>query len=68
MGQNSIAAALGINSHVKGAKGNWLVCAEWVDDGGWKVNTVESVKVDGKIIKEDTFYKVKDGKFVEAYD
>lgn len=66
MGNNSIASAIGINSRVKGAKGNWIVCAEWVDDAGWKVKTVKTVKVDGKRIKENTWYMVKDGKFVEV--
>ena len=67
LGKNSIASAIGINCHVKGAVGNWIVCAEWVNsEDGWKVKGVESVKVDGKKIKADTWYYVKNGKFVEV--
>ena len=60
-GNNSIAAALGINSVVKGAIGVWLVCAEY-EDG--KLVCVKTAVVDGKGIKPDTWYAVKDGEFV----
>ena len=47
----------------KGSQGNWIVCAEWVK--GVPVS-VKSTKVDGKKIKADTWYQLRDGKFVEV--
>jgi hypothetical protein len=66
-GKESIALAMGIKSRAKGAKGCWIVLAEWErdDNGDWHIKTVKSCKVDGKRIKADTFYMLQDGKFVE---
>ena len=69
MGPNSIASAIGINSAARGAIGNWIVVAEWLQnktDYSWAVKSVKTTKVDGKRIKADTFYKLVGGKFVEA--
>jgi len=63
-GKNSIACAIGRNSHAKSVKGNWLVLSEY--DKGYNVICVKTVKVDGKKIKADTWYTLKNGKFVEA--
>jgi hypothetical protein len=62
-GKECIAASLGIAGQAKGIKGNWLVLAEWVDG---KIKSMGIAIVDGKKIKADTFYALKDGKFVEA--
>ena len=32
----------------------------------WHIKEVKSAKVDGKKIKADTFYQLKDGEFVEV--
>jgi hypothetical protein len=64
-GDESIAAAIGREATAKAAKGNWIVLAEYEPDSA-KVRTVKTVKVDGKKIKADTFYKLKKGKFVIA--
>ena len=41
--------------------------AEWkADENGYKLVCARMHKVDGKIIKPDTFYKLKGGKFVEV--
>ena len=53
----------------KGAKGNWLVLAEWVysDKKNCYISKcVKSKKIDGEIIKEDTFYRLVNGEFVEV--
>jgi hypothetical protein len=67
-GENSVAMASGIEGKAAGSLGCWIVLAEWRRDknGGWKIKEVKSVQVDGKKIKPDTFYMLKDGDFVEA--
>jgi hypothetical protein len=66
-GDNSIAFTTGIDGRVAGKKGIWLVASEWKEtDGKWHRVRVKTVRVDGKKIKEDTFYKIVKGKWVEA--
>jgi len=67
-GEESIAVAAGIDSKAKGALGCFIVLAEWYkdDDGNYHIKHVKSRKVDGKLIKPDTFYMLKNGKFVEV--
>jgi hypothetical protein len=60
---NAAAIALGPNSKVKAPAGCWLVCAEWKSD---RLSTIKSACVDGKKIKADTWYTVKDGKWKVA--
>lgn len=66
-GKDSIALAFGIKSKAKGALGCYIVLAEWTenDDGERELKTVKCHKVDGKAIKPDTWYMLKDGKFKE---
>jgi hypothetical protein len=63
-GEYSICAAIGINSQAKGIKGTWIVLAEY--DNNNIVKCVKSVKIDGKKILVDTYYKLQGGKFVKA--
>ena len=66
-GKESIAMATGMKGKAKGNKSCWLVLAEWEErKDGWHIKDVKSVAVDGKKIKEDTFYTLKGGKFVEV--
>ena len=66
-GREAIAMATGIEGKAKGKKSCWLVLAEWEErKDGWHIKDVKSVAVDGKKIKEDTFYTLKGGKFVEV--
>lgn len=66
-GKESIALATGIKSKAKGKIGCFIVLAEWKEiDNEYHIVDVKSAKVDGKNIKEDTFYTLKDGKFVEV--
>ena len=66
-GREAIAMATGIEGKAKGKKSCWLVLAEWEErKDGWHIKDVKSVAVDGKKIKEDTFYTLKGGNFVEV--
>ncbi|MBQ6765327.1 MAG: hypothetical protein IJP45_09130 [Paludibacteraceae bacterium] len=47
----------------KASKGSWIVLAEY--DANYKIKKVVSKQVDGKKILPDTWYKLKEGKFVE---
>ena len=69
-GKDSVALAWGIGSKAKAALGSYIALAEWVEDenGGYKLKCAKMHKVDGKTIKPDTFYKLKDGKFVEVVE
>jgi hypothetical protein len=57
------AIALGKNSKASAPIGGWLVISEWKLN---KMISVKSIKVDGKKIKENVFYTVKNGKFIKA--
>ena len=53
----------------RGKKGSWITLSEWKWDDKKKRNVpvcVKTKKIDDKTIKEDTFYKLKDGKFVKV--
>ena len=66
-GKESIALATGIDSKAKGKIGCFIVLAEWKENNyEYHLIDVKSAKVDGENIKEDTFYMLKDGKFVEV--
>ena len=68
-GKDSVALAWGIESKAKAALGSYIVLAEWIPDkkeGGYKIKGAKMHKVDGKVIKPDTFYMLKGGKFVEV--
>lgn len=67
-GKQSIAIATGDNGKAKGIKGSWLVLTETEqqDDGTCIVKEVKAFKVDGKKIKPNTFYILKDGEAVKT--
>ena len=67
-GKESVAVVTGRESKAKGALGCWLVLTE---RGEWNGETcpilgIKAVKVDGKKIKADTFYWLKDGEVKEC--
>ena len=69
-GENSVIAAIGIGSRIKASLGSWITLAEY---GEWNgkctpVLCVKSAQIDGKKLKPDTWYTIKDGEFVEAED
>ena len=65
-GKESIAIATGCHSKAKGAIGCYLVLAEWKEDEELHIVDVKSVKVDGDLIKPNTFYKLENGEFKEV--
>src|SRR5574344_613037 len=65
--ETAIAVAWGYKAKASGVKGSYIVCAEWENvSGRWELKGAKMIKVDGKKIKENTFYRLVDGKFVEA--
>ena len=47
--------------------GSWITLAEWKDvDGEYAPVCVKTERVDGERIKEDVWYKLIGGEFVEA--
>ncbi len=68
-GKESCAIALGIEGKAKGEKGCWLTLAEWKNiDGEWHRIAVKTRKVDGKNIKANTFYMLKNGMFCKVQE
>ena len=63
-GNNAVVAAIGIDSKIKAKKGSWITLAEYDED--LKPVCVRSAQIDGKSLKEDVFYRLKGGEFVEA--
>ena len=65
-GKDSIAIVTGKDSKAKGSIGCWIVLTE---RGDWNGNTypikeVKAVKVDGGLIKPDTYYKLDNGEII----
>ena len=63
-GKDSIAVANGYKSKARGAIGCYIVLTEYDDDGNMLL--AKMAKVDGAVIKENTWYTLKNGEFVEA--
>ena len=69
-GNRSVAVAWGRDSKAKAVKGSYIVLAEYGKWNGkeYPLLHAKMKKVDGKKIKADTFYRLKDGKFVEVVE
>ena len=68
-GEDAVIMCAGSRSKAKGKKGSWITLAEWVKDeekGRYVPVCVKTERVDGEKIKEDTYYTLKNGEFVEA--
>lgn len=63
-GKKSIGTNIGVHGIIKGKKGCWITLAEY--DDNYNIKCVKSKKIDGKNLKEDTWYTLKNGKFVEV--
>lgn len=63
-GANSVAAAIGENSMVSASLGSWIVLAEY--DEYLKPLCVRAAQIDGKKLKPNVFYTLKNGEFVEV--
>ena len=68
-GKGSVALSVGRNTRAKGSIGSWLVLTQCHHDDTVKedfIDLVKVAKVDGKHIKADTWYTLKEGEFVLA--
>ena len=67
-GENAVICCAGSQSKVKAKKGSWITLSEWEYNKEKKLLVPKCVKtefVDGERIKEDTWYILADGEFVE---
>ena len=65
-GDYSVIMCAGGKSKAKAKKGSWITLSEWKIDGEYVPVCVKTEQVDGERIKEDTWYELKDGVFVET--
>ena len=67
-GDSAVVMCAGNGSIAKAKKGSWITLAEWKEnaEGKWIPVNVVTVQVDGEKIKEDTYYKLENGEFVEV--
>nr|DAE80987.1 MAG TPA: hypothetical protein [Bacteriophage sp.] len=64
IGEQCIAVAWGQNSLAKGTLGNWIVVSERGNSGD--IFDAKLARVDGEIIKPDTWYTLRRGEIVEV--
>ena len=70
-GEDSVIMCAGNSSRVKAKVGSWITLAEWEWSNEKNRNVPICVKteyVDGENIKADTWYQLKNGKFVDVED
>jgi hypothetical protein len=68
-GDDSVGACVGIHGRIKGKKGCWITLAEWEFDGSkerFVPVCVKTAQIDGIKLKEDTWYRLENGEFVEC--
>ena len=66
-GEDSVLMCAGYNGKAKAKKGSWITLSEWaMKDGKVKPIFVKTEQVDGERIKEDVYYRLENGQFVEA--
>ncbi len=68
-GKHAVICCAGHNSIAKGKIGSWITLSEWKYSEEGKAHIpicVKTEKIDGERIKEDTYYKLVDGEFVEV--
>ncbi len=70
--KDAVAVAWGYRGRAKGVLGSHLVLADWEGDDRWywkpehwELKGAKMVQVDGKDIKPDTWYTMKNGEIVE---
>ena len=70
-GKGSVALSVGRDTRAKGSLGSWIVltqCHKSEEDGQDYIDLVKVAEVDGERIKADTWYTLREGKFVIADD
>ena len=68
-GKNAIISAMGIDSKVKGRAGTLITLTEWIFS--YKEDKLiptqpKTAEIDGITLKENTFYTLRHGEFVEV--
>ena len=56
----------GNEGQARGKIGSWIVLTEWKARGNGRIPTVVAKRIDGIEVKEDTWYALKNGEFVEV--
>ena len=66
-GKNCVICCAGNGCKANGKIGSWITLSEWaIVNGDMTPVCVKTEKIDGERIKEDTFYMLKNGEFVEV--
>ena len=65
-GKNCVMMSAGNEGQAKGKIGSWIVLTEWKSRGNESIPTVVAKRIDGTEVKEDTWYTLKNGEFVEV--
>ena len=65
-GKNCVMMSAGNEGQAKGKIGSWIVLTEWKSRGNEIIPTVVAKRIDGIEVKEDTWYTLKNGEFVEV--
>ena len=68
-GKYAVICCAGHNSIAKGKKGSWITLSEWEYSGkedAYIPVCVKTEQIDGERIKEDVYYKLEKGEFVEV--
>ena len=66
-GKNCVICCAGNDCKAKGKIGSWITLSEWGYVNGERTPIcVKTEKIDGERIKEDTFYMLRNGEFVEV--
>ena len=65
-GKNCVMMSAGNAGQAKGKIGSWIVLTEWKSRGNEIIPTVVAKRIDGAEIKEDTWYTLENGEFVEV--
>ena len=63
LGTNCVMMCAGQNSRAKGKIGSWIVLTEWIGE----VPNVVAKRIDGALVKADTWYVLRDGQLQEVY-
>ena len=66
IGKNCVMMSAGNGGQARGKIGSWIVLTEWKSRGNESIPTVVAKRIDGTEVKEDTWYTLKNGEFVEV--
>ena len=65
-GKDSVCFDCGIGGAIKGVKGTFIALCEWYyENKKWQIRATVTAQIDGKKLKENTYYGLYDGKITE---